>query len=74
MPPCAPPSSTLAILVNNADIAPAGTFVEQSPAVWQQVMAVNVTAPMLLAQAASRRSDFATGAVYVIDGGASSRL
>ena len=41
-------------MVNNAGIAPAGKFVEQSPAVWQQVMAVNVTAPMLLAQAAGR--------------------
>ena len=39
---------------HNAGIAPAGRFVEQSPAVWQQVMAVNVTAPMLLAQAAGR--------------------
>ena len=44
----------LDIVVNNAGIAPAGKFVEQSPAVWQQVMAVNVTAPMLLAQAAGR--------------------
>jgi len=44
----------LDIVVNNAGIAPAGRFVEQSPAVWQQVMAVNVTAPMLLAQAAGR--------------------
>lgn len=32
----------------------AGRFVEQSPAVWQQMMAVNVTAPMLLAQAVGR--------------------
>ncbi len=44
----------LDIVVNNAGIAPAGRFVEQSPAVWQQVIAVNVTAPMLLAQAAGR--------------------
>lgn len=44
----------LDIVVNNAGIAPAGKFVEQSPEVWQRVMAVNFTAPAVLAQAAGR--------------------
>jgi len=44
----------LDIVVNNAGIAPAGKFLDQSPQVWQDVMAVNVTAPMTLAQAAGR--------------------
>ncbi|MBB3665165.1 2-deoxy-D-gluconate 3-dehydrogenase [Prauserella sediminis] len=41
-------------LVNNAGIAPAGKFVDQDPGVWKETMAVNVIAPMLLAQAAGR--------------------
>lgn len=41
-------------LVNNAGIAPAGAFVDQDPGVWKETMAVNVIAPMLLAQAAGR--------------------
>lgn len=41
-------------LVNNAGIAPAGKFVDQDPDVWKETMAVNVIAPMLLAQAAGR--------------------
>lgn len=41
-------------LVNNAGIAPAGKFVDQDPGIWQQVLAVNVVAPMLLAQHAGR--------------------
>ncbi|MBE1536971.1 SDR family NAD(P)-dependent oxidoreductase [Actinomadura algeriensis] len=41
-------------LVNNAGIAPAGRFVDQDPAIWKDAMAVNVIAPMLLAQAAGR--------------------
>lgn len=41
-------------LINNAGIAPAGKFVEQDPGVWSDTMAVNVIAPMLLAQAAGR--------------------
>ncbi|MCR1786296.1 SDR family oxidoreductase [Nocardioides carbamazepini] len=39
-------------LVNNAGIAPAGKFATQDPAVWTDALAVNVVAPMLLAQAA----------------------
>jgi 2-deoxy-D-gluconate 3-dehydrogenase len=42
------------IVVNNAGIAPAGQFVEQSDEVWRQVMAVNVTAPAILTRAAGR--------------------
>ncbi|GLZ11445.1 short-chain dehydrogenase [Actinomadura sp. NBRC 104425] len=41
-------------LLNNAGIAPAGRFADQDPAVWKEVMAVNVLAPMLLARAAGR--------------------
>ncbi|WP_435742011.1 SDR family NAD(P)-dependent oxidoreductase [Nocardioides sp. SYSU DS0663] len=42
-------------LINNAGIAPAGKFVDQDPAIWQDALAVNVIAPMLLAQAAGAR-------------------
>lgn len=39
-------------LVNNAGIAPAGMFATQDPEIWRDALAVNVMAPMLLAQAA----------------------
>lgn len=39
-------------LINNAGIAPAGKFATQDPAIWRDALAVNVVAPMLLAQAA----------------------
>jgi len=42
----------LDIVVNNAGIAPAGYFLEQSDAVWDDVMAINVKAPAVLARAA----------------------
>jgi 2-deoxy-D-gluconate 3-dehydrogenase len=42
-------------LINNAGIAPAGKYVDQDPAIWKDALAVNVIAPMLLAQAAGRR-------------------
>lgn len=42
-------------LVNNAGIAPAGKFATQDPTVWKDALAVNVVAPMLLAQAAGVR-------------------
>ena len=42
------------IVVNNAGIAPAGRFEEQSDEVWHKVMAVNVTAPAILTRAAGR--------------------
>jgi 2-dehydro-3-deoxy-D-gluconate 5-dehydrogenase len=41
-------------VVNNAGIAPAGRFVEQADEVWHRVIAVNVTAPAILARAAGR--------------------
>lgn len=44
----------LDIVVNNAGIAPAGAFVEQTVAGLEEVMAVNVIAPAVLAQAAGR--------------------
>lgn len=40
------------IVVNNAGIAPAGKFLEQEQDIWNQVMAVNVNAPAILARAA----------------------
>lgn len=39
-------------LINNAGIAPAGKFATQDAEVWKDALAVNVVAPMLLAQAA----------------------
>ncbi len=42
----------LNIVVNNAGIAPAGAFIDQDPAEWNRVMAINVTAPAILARAA----------------------
>ena len=44
----------LDIVVNNAGIAPAGDFLEQPDSVWNEVMAVNVLAPMTLTRAAGR--------------------
>jgi len=42
----------LDIVVNNAGIAPAGAFVDQKDEEWDRVLAVNVTAPAVLARAA----------------------
>jgi 2-deoxy-D-gluconate 3-dehydrogenase len=39
-------------LINNAGIAPAGKFATQDPDIWKDALAVNVLAPMLLAQSA----------------------
>jgi len=44
----------LDIVVNNAGIAPAGSFLEQSAEEWDRVMAINVTAPAVLARSAGR--------------------
>jgi 2-deoxy-D-gluconate 3-dehydrogenase len=44
----------LDIVVNNAGIAPAGDFLEQPEAIWHEVMAVNVLAPMTLTRAAGK--------------------
>ena len=45
---------SLDIIVNNAGIAPAGPFLEQGDNVWDEVMAVNVTAPAVLTRAAGK--------------------
>ena len=42
----------LDIVVNNAGIAPAGKFIEQTDQEWNNVLAVNVTAPATLTRAA----------------------
>jgi 2-deoxy-D-gluconate 3-dehydrogenase len=44
----------LDIVVNNAGIAPAGDFLEQADRVWNEVIAVNVLAPMTLTRAAGK--------------------
>lgn len=44
----------LNIVVNNAGIAPAGDFLEQPDRIWNEVMAVNVLAPMTLTRAAGK--------------------
>lgn len=44
----------LDIVVNNAGIAPAGPFAEQAQEQWDEVFAVNVRAPAVLARAAGR--------------------
>ncbi len=42
------------MVVNNAGIAPAGKFIDQDWKRWNETLAVNVTAPAVLAQAAGR--------------------
>ncbi len=42
------------IVVNNAGIAPAGNFLDQTPELWNTVMAVNVAAPAILSRAAGK--------------------
>jgi 2-deoxy-D-gluconate 3-dehydrogenase len=42
------------IVVNNAGIAPAGSFLDQAESVWHEVFTVNVAAPATLARAAGR--------------------
>lgn len=42
------------IVVNNAGIAPAGRFLDQEDEQWDRVLAINVTAPAVLARAAGR--------------------
>jgi 2-deoxy-D-gluconate 3-dehydrogenase len=44
----------LDIVVNNAGIAPAGRFLEQDEQVWNDVIAINVTAPATLTRAAGK--------------------
>lgn len=61
-------------VVNNAGIAPAGTFLDQDPAVLSDVVAVNVLAPAILSQAAGRH--FLAGGVggSIINIGSTSSL
>jgi 2-deoxy-D-gluconate 3-dehydrogenase len=56
----------LDIVVNNAGIAPAGAFAEQPQAEWDEVFAVNVTAPAVLTRAAAPHL-FAQGSGKVIN-------
>jgi len=42
----------LDVVVNNAGIAPAGDFLDQKDEEWDRVLAVNITAPAVLARAA----------------------
>jgi 2-deoxy-D-gluconate 3-dehydrogenase len=42
------------IVVNNAGIAPAGRFLDQENEEWDRVLAINITAPAILARAAGR--------------------
>jgi 2-deoxy-D-gluconate 3-dehydrogenase len=44
----------LDIVVNNAGIAPAGAFLDQPDEEWDRVLAVNITAPAVLARAAGK--------------------
>ena len=44
----------LDIVVNNAGIAPAGLFLDQDDRVWDEVFAINVTAPAMLAKEAAK--------------------
>jgi len=44
----------LDIVVNNAGIAPAGLFLDQDDRIWDEVFAINVTAPAMLAKEAAR--------------------
>jgi len=44
----------LDIVVNNAGIAPAGAFLDQQEEEWDRVLAVNVTAPAVLARSAGQ--------------------
>lgn len=43
------------IVINNAGIAPAGSFLDQSTAELEEIMAVNVVAPAVLSREAGRR-------------------
>ena len=44
----------LDIVINNAGIAPAGKFLDQSDDEWQRVLAINVTAPAVLSRSAGQ--------------------
>ena len=54
------------ILINNAGIAPQADFFELSQSDYERVMAINLTAPFLLTQAAARRMrDAGAGGVVI---------
>ncbi len=61
-------------VVNNAGIAPAGTFLDQDPAVLSDVVAVNVLAPAILSQAAGRHFVAAEVPGSIINVGSTSSL
>lgn len=61
-------------VVNNAGIAPAGTFLDQDPAVLSDVVAVNVLAPAVLSQAAGRHFVAAEVPGSIINVGSTSSL
>lgn len=61
-------------VVNNAGIAPAGTFLEQDLEVLAEVIAVNVTGPAVLAQAAARHFTADGTAGSIINVGSTSSL
>ena len=61
-------------VVNNAGIAPAGTFLDQDPAVLSDVVAVNVLAPAVLSQAAGRHFVAASAGGSIINVGSTSSL
>jgi 2-deoxy-D-gluconate 3-dehydrogenase len=56
----------LDVIVNNAGIAPAGAFLDQSESEWDRVLAVNITAPAVLARAAGKHM-VAQGAGKIIN-------
>ena len=49
-----PEDNPIGVVVNNAGIAPAGLFLDQDDRVWDEVFAINVTAPAMLAKEAAR--------------------
>ncbi len=61
-------------VVNNAGIAPAGTFLDQDPAVLADVVGVNVLAPAILSQAAGRHFVAEGTAGSIINVGSTSSL
>ena len=61
-------------VVNNAGIAPAGTFLDQDTEVLAEVLAVNVTAPAVLSQAAARHFVAAGQGGSIINVGSTSSL
>lgn len=61
-------------VINNAGIAPAGSFLEQDPEVLATVVAVNLTAPAVLSQAAARHFVATGGGGSIVNVGSTSSL